>query len=112
MDEAQSNLIARHKLETEFFPDYVRHTNCLRERKNRYEKVKEEWSNCGELGRGGFGVVHRQMEKIIGRYRAVKSIHKRIPLKLDYSRELLVRAILAKVCSLTPKEFTPVSTPT
>jgi len=99
-------LIAQHKLETEFFPDYVRHTDCLREARGEHEKVEEEWSNCGELGMGGFGVVHRQREKFTGHYRAVKTIHERLPLKLDYSRELLVMAILAKVCGLTLKEFT------
>ena len=109
--KAQSNLIAQHKLETEFFPDRVRHANCLREANNRNEKVKEDWSNCGELGKGGFGVVHRQREKTTGRYRAVKTIHKRLPLKLDYSRELFVMAILTKVCGLTPEEFTPVYHP-
>ena len=106
--KAQSDLIERHKLETEFFPDCVRHTNYSREAKNKHEKVEEEWSNSGELGRGGFGVVHRQVEKTTGHYRAVKTIQKRLPLKLDYSRELLVMAILAKVCGLAPKEFTPV----
>ena len=106
--KAQSDLIELHKLETEFFPDYVRPTNCLREAKNKHDKVEEEWSNCGELGRGGFGVIYRQREKTTGHYRAVKTIHKRLPFKLDYSRELLVMAILAKVCGLAPKEFTPV----
>lgn len=106
--KTQSDLIAQHKLETEFFLDYVRHINWLREAKNKYETVEEEeWRNCGELGRGGFGVVNRQMEKTTGRFRAVKTIHKRLPLKLDYSRELLAMAILAKVCGLAPKEFTP-----
>ena len=73
--------------------------------KNRNKKVKEEWSNCGELGKGGFGVVHKQIQKATSHYRAVKMINKRLPAKIDYSRELLVMAILAKVCSLTPREF-------
>lgn len=106
--KAQSDLIARHKLETEFYPDYVRHRNYPREAKNKHEKVEEEWSNCCELGRGGFGVVHMQVEKTTGHYRAIKTIQKRLPLKLDYSRELIVMAILAKVCCLARKKFTPV----
>ena len=63
--------------------------------------MKEDWSNCGELGKGGFGVVHKQIQKATGRYRAVKMIDKRPPLRLDYSRESLVMAILAKVCVFT-----------
>jgi len=73
--------------------------------KNRNKKVKEEWSNCGELGKGGPGVIHRQIRKATGHYRAVKTIDKRLPAKIDYSRELLVMAILAKVCGLTSSEF-------
>ena len=65
--------------------------------KNRNEKVEEDWRNCEELGKGGFGVVHRQIRRVTGHYRAVKTIDKRLPAKLDYSRELLVMAILAKV---------------
>ena len=67
--------------------------------------MREEWRNCGELGKGGFGVVHKQIRKATGHYRAVKMIDKRLPAKIDYSRELLVMAILAKVCGLTPREF-------
>ncbi|PUU79034.1 kinase-like domain-containing protein [Tuber borchii] len=93
MDKTQSDLIKWYKLETEFFQDHVRHTRYLGEAKNRNEKVKEDWSNCEELGRGGFGVVHKQIEKTTGHYRAVKRINKRQP---NYSRELLVMAILAK----------------
>ncbi|PUU79624.1 kinase-like domain-containing protein, partial [Tuber borchii] len=97
MDRAQSDLIEWYKLETEFFRDRVRHTKYLGKAKNRNEKVKEDWSNCGELGRGGFGVVHKQIEKTTGQYRAVKTIDRRLPNEVDYSRELLVMAILAKV---------------
>ncbi|PUU79622.1 kinase-like domain-containing protein [Tuber borchii] len=96
MDRAQSDLVVWYKLETEFFQDYVRHTRYLEKAKKRNEKVEEDWSNCGELGRGGFGVVHKQIRKDTGHYRAVKTIDKRLPAKLDYSRELLVMAILAK----------------
>ena len=69
--------------------------------------VKEYWSNCGELGRGGFGVVYKQIEKTTGHYRAVKRIEKTQSNKVDYSRELLVMAILAKVCALTHEGIFP-----
>ena len=104
---AQSDLVEWYKLETEFFHDHVRHTRYVREAKNRDEKIEEDWSNCGELGKGGFGVVHKQIEKTTGHYRAVKTIDKRPPLRLDYSRELLIMAILAKVCFLTPERIFP-----
>ena len=105
MDNTQSDLIEWYKLETEFFQDHVRHTRYLGEAKNRNKKVEEDWRNCGELGKGGFGVVHKQVQEITGRYRAVKTIDKRPPLRLDYSRELLVMAILAKVGVLIPEVF-------
>ncbi|PUU79038.1 kinase-like domain-containing protein [Tuber borchii] len=100
MDNLQSDLIVWYKLETEFLQNRVRHTKYLGKAKNRNKKVKEDWSNCGELGRGGFGVVHKQVESTTGSLRAVKTIDKRPPLVLDYSRELLVNAILAKRPSL------------
>ncbi|KAG0643273.1 kinase-like domain-containing protein [Tuber brumale] len=95
MDKLQSDLVAWYKLETEFFHDHVRHTQDVEKAKYRNKKVKEDWSNCGELGKGGFGVVHKQIQKTTGHFRAVKTIDKRLPHK-DYSRELLVMAILAK----------------
>lgn len=97
MDTAQSDLVEWYKLETEFFQDHVRHTRYVEKGENRYVKRREDWSNCGELGKGGFGVVYKQVQKTTGRYRAVKTINKKIlPSNLDYSRELLVMAILAK----------------
>ena len=101
----QSGLVERYKLDTEFFQDHVRHTRYVEKAKNRYEKVKEEWSNCGELGKGGFGVVHKQIQKTTGRYRAVKIIEKGPPLRPDYSRELALMAKLAKVRTLTSGEI-------
>ena len=73
--------------------------------KDRNMKIREDWSNCGELGKGGFGVAHKQIQKTTGNCRAVKTIDKRMSPRLDYSRELLVMAILAKVCLLTPEGF-------
>ncbi|RPB00549.1 kinase-like protein [Choiromyces venosus 120613-1] len=97
MNQEQSDLVIWYKLQTEFFEDHVIHTKHVEETKDRNKKVKEYWSNCGELGEGGFGVVHKQVEKSSGHCRAVKTIDKRrISSQLDYSRELLVMAILAK----------------
>ena len=113
MDKVQSDLIIRYKLETEFFPDHVRHTRYVGKARNKNLKVEENWSDCGELGRGGFGVVHKQIEKATGHYRAVKAIDKRPSLGIDYSRELLVMAKLVKVCVSTPGGIFPqFTTPT
>lgn len=107
MDNWQSDLIVSYKLETEFFPDHVRHTTCVREARNRNEKMKEDWRDCEELGKGGFGIVHKQIEKTTGSYRAVKMIDKRLSPGNDYSRELLVMAILAKVRIPAREGFAP-----
>ena len=111
MDKAQSDLIIWYKIETEFFQGHVRHTRYAGKAKNRNEKVKENWSNCGELGKGGFGVVHKQIERATGHCRAVKTIDKRQTNMGDYSRELLVMAILAKVCVFTAEGIFPNSPP-
>ena len=108
MDEAQSDSTQPSRLETELFHDHVRNTKYVEKAKNRNETMKEEWSNCGELGRGGFGVVYKQIQKVTGHYRAVKTIDKRLAFPLDYSREHLVMAKLAKVCALIPEEIAPV----
>ena len=105
MGKTQSDLVEWYELETEFFQDYVRHTKYVGKAKNRNQKVMENWSNCGELGRGGFGVVHKQIQETTGHCRAVKTIDKRPCPKADYSRELLVMAILAKVSVLIPEAF-------
>lgn len=112
MNRPQSDLVLWYKLETEFFRDYVRHTRCVGKAKNRNERVKEDWGNCEELGRGGFGVVLKQIQKATGHCRAVKTIDKRLPMNLDYSRELLVMAVLSKVCVPTPRGICSVSHPT
>ena len=108
MDEAHSDSTLPPRLEAEFFKDYVRQTRYVEKAKNRNERMTEEWSNCGELGRGGFGVVYKQIQKSTGHYRAVKTIDKRLAFPLDYSREHLVMAKLAKVCVLTLEEIAPV----
>ncbi|KAG0124693.1 kinase-like domain-containing protein [Tuber indicum] len=101
MDKAQSDLVVWYRIETEFRQDHVTHTRYVERARCRGEKVKEVWRDCEELGRGGFGVVHKQIQRATGHYRAVKTIDKsRLPPDLDYSRELLVMAILAKRPSL------------
>lgn len=47
------------------------------------------------------------MEKATGHYLAVKMIDKRLPLMVDYSRQLLVMAVSAKVCVLTGRGISP-----
>jgi len=107
MDAAQSDLVEWYKLETEFFQDHVRHTRYVEKGRNMYKKVNEDWSNCGELGKGGFGVVIKQVRGTTAHFRAVKTIDKKLSRGLDYSRELLIMAILAKVCVLVPEWFCP-----
>jgi len=103
MSTVRSDLVEWYKLETEFFQDRVRHTRYVEKGKNRYKRMKEDWRNCEELGTGGFGTVYKQVRGTTGSYRAVKAIDKRrLPLELECSRELLVMAILAKVCLLVP----------
>jgi len=46
-------------METEFFQDHVRHTRYVERGGNVHNIVKDDWSNCGELGTGGFGVVNQ-----------------------------------------------------
>jgi len=108
MNTTQSDLVEWYKLETKFSQDHVRHTRYVEKGGNKYKKVKEDWSNCGELGTGGFGVVYKQVSGTTAHYRAVKTIEKRrLPPNLDYYRELVIMAILAKVCVLVPEGFHP-----
>jgi len=103
-----SDLVEWYKIETDFFQDHVRHIRYVERGGNRYKKVKEDWNDCGELGTGGFGVVNKQVRGTTAHYRAVKTIDKRkLPPSLDYSRELLIMAILAKVCVLVPEGVRP-----
>ncbi|KAG0640822.1 kinase-like domain-containing protein [Tuber brumale] len=104
MDRDQSDLVEWYRIETEFFQDHVRHTRNVEEARLRNERVKEVWHNDEELGRGGFGVVHKQIQKATGLCRAVKTIDKTgLSANLDYTRELLVMAILAKCPTLFVK---------
>ena len=95
--KAQYDLVQEYKLDTEFFQDHIRHIIYMGTAESDSGEVGEEWSNCGEIGRGGFSVVYKQIQKTTGQYRAVKTIDKRLPTKLDYSRELVLMARLTKV---------------
>ena len=105
MDSTQSDLVKWYELETEFFEDCVRHTKHAEKAKNRNEKIIENWKNCGEIGRGGSGVVCKQIQGTTGHCRAVKTIDKRWASMVDCSRELLVMAILGKVGVLILEAF-------
>jgi len=107
MDKTQSELISRDKLETEFLQGCIKHTRYVEKEKNKDAKVKEEWSDCGQLGSGGFGVVYKQIQRATGNYRAVKTIHKKQAYTLDSSREVLVMGKLAKVRVLTLEGICP-----
>ena len=112
MNTTQSDLVEWYKLETEFFQDHARHTKYVEKEKNRYVRKKDNWSNYEELGAGALSVIYKQVRGTTGRYPAVKMIGKRrLPPNFDYSRELLVGALLAKVCLLDPKGFAPVYYP-
>jgi len=102
---AQSDLVERYRLDIELFQDHVIHTRYMGEAENGNMEIEEYWSNCGELGKGGFSVVYKQIQKTTGQYRAVKAIDKGPPLRPDYSKELLAMAKLAKVCVLAPEEI-------
>jgi len=108
MNTDPSDLVEWCKLEAELLQDHVRHTRTVERARGGYKRVKEDWKNCEELGTGSFGVVYKQAQGTTGRYRAVKTIDKRrLPSNFDYSRELLVMAILAKVCVPVPEELYP-----
>ena len=103
MNTTKSDLVEWYKLEMEFVQNRIRHTRYVEKERNSYVRKKENWYNCEELGSGGLSVVYKQVRGTTSRYRAVKTIDKRrLPLNLDYSRELLVMALLAKVCVLVP----------
>lgn len=92
-----SDLILAYRLPTAFTADYIEH------QLGGEEAARTRWCFGREIGRGGFGVVHLQTEQRSGQLRAVKTITKAtIPAGLDYRRELLTMAMLAKV-SRTPR---------
>lgn len=98
---ASSELVIRyHNLETEFFGSYVRHTtyHSNAARGERRVKVVKTWHRGWELGRGCSGTVFLERSEE-GELRAVKDIAKDMNtrIKIDYRRELMAMAVLAKV---------------
>ena len=91
-------VIDHHKLETEFFTGHVRHTTFYSDASQgkRRVTVVEDWYRGRELGRGSFGTVFLEKSEK-GDCRAVKDIARYKGSRIDYRRELMAMAILAKV---------------
>lgn len=89
-------VIGYHKLDTKFFDGHVEHTTFHSDasRGSRLEVVKT-WYRGRELGRGSFGSVFLERSEG-GEHRAVKVIAKE-QSRIDYRRELVAMAMLAKV---------------
>ena len=91
-ESLQADLVEHYRLETYFGGASVSHTI--------YSPSihKEEWRRGGEIGRGGFSVVHIENGPKDS-VRAVKVIDKRTSLpRLDLTRELSIMSFLTKVC--------------
>ena len=73
--------------------------------RNRNKKLKKDRSNCRRFGEGGFGAAYRQILETIGHCHALKEIAKKVPQRLNYSREFSAMVISTKVCVPTPKGF-------
>ena len=88
--------------------DHVRHTRYVEKERGGYLGKGDNRSSCEELGAGASNVVYKQVRGTTSRYRVVRTIGKgRLPLNFDYSRELLVMALLAKVFLLVSKGLCP-----
>ena len=91
--------IGYHKLDTRFFRGHVRHTTSHSDASlgRRQVTVAKNWYRGQELGRGNFGTVYLESSDK-GEHRAVKEMLKgKDRKKIDYRRELMAMAILAKV---------------
>ena len=93
-------VILYHKLETKFLDNCVQHTtyHSNASRGERQVKVVTTWRRDQELGRGISGTVFLERSGK-GALRAVKDIvkDKNSRIKIDYGRELIAMATLAKV---------------
>ena len=93
-------VIDYHRLDTEFFKGYVRHTTFHSDASQggRQLKVVKKWYRDRELGRGSFGTVFLERSGKVEQ-RAVKEIakDKNSGTPIDYKRELMAMAVLAKV---------------
>jgi len=91
-ESLQADLVEHYQLETHFGEASVSHTI--------YSPSihKEEWRYGGEIGRGGFSVIHLEHGPKDSA-RAVKVIDKRtFSPRLDLTRELSIMSFLTKVC--------------
>ena len=108
MDTPGSDLVEWYKLEAKIFKGGVRHKTYVKEGNNGHRMVEEDWDDCGELGHGAFGEVYKQVSRTTGNHRAIKRVvKKRLRSSLNYSRELLIMGILAKVCVLVSRRVFP-----
>ena len=93
-------VIGYHKLNTRFFSSHVQHTTFHSDvsQGKRQVKVVRNWFRGRELGRGGSGTVFLETSER-GERRAVKDIakDKNSRIKINYRRELMAMAVLAKV---------------
>ena len=92
------HVVDSHKLDTKFFSDHVQHTTVHSDasRSRRRVTVVKNWYRGREVGRGTFGMVFLE-ESERGEQRAVRRIAKDSRIIIDYKRELMAMAILAKV---------------
>ena len=99
-------VIGYHRLDTEFFNGYVRHTTFQSDppRGRRRVKVVKKWYKTRELGRGSFGTVFLERSER-GERRAVKEIakDKNSRTAINYRRELAAMVVLAKVRDMEPE---------
>ena len=91
-------MIGDHKLDTEFFGSHVRHTTFLPDASQGWRRVEvvKTWYRGRELGRGSSATVFLERSEK-GEHRAVKVIAKDKSARIDYRRELMAMAMLAKV---------------
>ena len=93
-------VIGSHKLETKFFDKHVQHITFHPDasRGEHLVEVVRTWHRGREIGRGGSGTVFLERSEK-GELRAVKDIakDKNSKIKINYQRELMAMAILAKV---------------
>ena len=93
-------LVSYYELKTEFFDNYVAHAayHSDASRGKRLVKAVKTWRRERRLGSGGFGTVFLERSGT-DELRAVKVIEKDMNsrAKIDYRRELIAMAVLAKV---------------
>ena len=92
--------VNNYELKTEFFDNHVVHAayHSDASRGKHLVKAVKTWHREGRLGRGGFGTVFLERFET-DELRAVKVIEKDMNsrAKIDYRRELIAMAVLAKV---------------